>query len=219
MKYVILGAHLHREDVEPLAAALQCSPESADPLWLSAIEAADDQPLGDREFLLRATKVRAALLERATFIAIRYGFAAHSAGDASKKAAPHLRHWRELLVEHRGRVEMTLKVAAANPVARPERSSFSSGADYLKALHASSNAAHVEPEFRAAVDAAVRPLAAEARWVHRDNSSIELAFLLPGNRIDEVRAVAEALKREFPRVPFLLSGPWPLEVFADADHE
>jgi hypothetical protein len=26
-----------------------------------------------------------------------------------------------------------------------------------------------------------------------------------------------ALKREFPDVPFLLSGPWPLEVFADAD--
>jgi hypothetical protein len=33
-----------------------------------------------------------------------------------------------------------------------------------------------------------------------------------------VNDAGAALKRDFPSVPFLLSGPWPLEVFAD-DHE
>lgn len=214
MKYVILGAHLRRDDVEPVAVALECGA-----LWLSAIEAADDRPHGDRDFLLQALRVRAQLLERATFVAIRYGFAARSAADASKKVQPHLQRWCDLLVEHRGRVEMTLKAAAANPVQRPQRSAFSSGAEYLKALHASSNAAQIDPAFREAVDEAVRPLAATSRWIHRDNASVELAILLPRERVDELRAAGEALKRDFPRVPFLLSGPWPLEVFADADHE
>jgi len=37
--------------------------------------------------------------------------------------------------------------------------------------------------------------------------------------VDRVRAAGEQLKRDFPDVPFLLSGPWPLEVFADDDHQ
>ena len=37
--------------------------------------------------------------------------------------------------------------------------------------------------------------------------------------VDRVRDAGRSLKQLFPRVPFLLSGPWPLEVFADDDHE
>jgi hypothetical protein len=41
-----------------------------------------------------------------------------------------------------------------------------------------------------------------------------MAALIPRARIEEIFAAGEQLKRDFPRIPFLLSGPWPLEVFA-----
>ncbi len=205
MKIVVIGAHLHRTDVEPIAAAVP-----AGDLWLSGIEVHDDQPLGDRDLLLRVANARAALLERATFIAIRYGF---TAGDAAK-AAPFLARWRELLERHRDDVEMTLKVAASSPRPRPDRRDFASGADYLRALRAA--AAEVDPRFRAAAESRIPCI--KRRWSPRDNASIEMAALVPRAGVAEVIAAGESLKRDFPEVPFLLSGPWPLEVFAD-DHE
>jgi hypothetical protein len=205
MKLVIIGAHLHRDDVEPIASALQ-----AGDLWLSGVEVADDQPLGDRDLLLRVAKTRAALLERATFVAIRYGFAA---GDVSK-VSPYLAAWRRLLERHRHDVEMTLKVAAASPRPRPDRGDFASGGDYLRALHASS--AEVDPRFRDAVDARIPSI--ERRWIPRDNASVEMAALVRREDVPAVFEAGAAIKRDFPDVPFLLSGPWPLEVFAD-DHQ
>lgn len=208
MKAVVIGAHLRREDVEPLADALP----AAD-LFLSGLPVADDQPLGDRELLLRVAKVRAALLERATFIAIRYGFAVTN-GDVSKVAA-HLDRWRALLEQHRDEVEMTLKVVAPERMPRPDRRDFTSGGEYLKALHAATTAVDVNPEFRSAVEHAI----GKGRWLHRDQASLEFAALVARDAIERVRAAGEELKQRFPRVPFLLSGPWPLEVFADADRE
>jgi hypothetical protein len=203
MKLVIIGAHLHRHDVEPLAEAV-----AAGDLWLSGVEVADDQPLGDRDLLLRVAKTRAALLDRATFVAIRYGFAA---GDISK-VSPYLAAWRRLLEQHRNHVEMTLKVAAASPRPRPDRRDFTSGADYLRALHASN--AEVPARFREAVDARIPCI--ERRWIPRDNVSVEMAALVRRGDVPAVFEAGAALKRDFPEVPFLLSGPWPLEVFADA---
>src|SRR5437016_2470850 len=205
MKLLIIGAHLHREDIEPIASAL-----AAADLWLSGLSVADDQPLGDRDLLLRVARTRAALLDRATFIAIRYGFAARD--DAASKVAPYLERWRQLLVEHRDHVEMTLKIAASAPRPRPDRRSFASGADYLRALHATS--AEVSPDFRAAVEARIPCVA--RRWTPRDNASVEMAALVRRNEVPSVFEAGAALKRDFPDVPFLLSGPWPLEVFADA---
>ena len=205
MKVVVIGAHLHRHDIEPIASALP-----AGDLWLSGVEVGDDQPLGDRELVLRVAKTRAALLDRATFVAIRYGFAV---GDISK-VAPHLARWRQLLEEHRDAVEMTLKAAVAAPRPRPDRHEFASGADYLRALHASG--AQIDPRFREAVEARIPCI--RRRWIARDNASVEMAALVKRDDIAAVIEAGAALKRDFPDVPFLLSGPWPLEVFAD-DHE
>jgi hypothetical protein len=36
--------------------------------------------------------------------------------------------------------------------------------------------------------------------------------------LENMRIAGETLRKEFAAVPFLLSGPWPLEVFAD-DHQ
>ena len=226
MKWVIAGAHLRREDIEPAA-----TPIVAGELFLSGVEVVEDQPLGDRELLLRVAGVRAALLERATFVAVRYGFTisgpavreggtetlARAGAVALAKVAPYLDRWRSLLEEHRGRVEMTLKVAAASPKGRPDRRSFDSGAAYLRALHESVAAAGVSDEFRAAAEEALD--GAERRWSHRDTKSLELAALVAREDVPRVREAGEGLKRAFPDVPFLLSGPWPLEVFADDDRE
>ena len=92
MKWIAIGAHLLRDDIEPLAEAVPVSD-----LFLSAIEVDDDQPIGDRELLLRVAGVRAKLLDAATFVALRYGFTFVSAGDARNKCGTHLDRWRGLI--------------------------------------------------------------------------------------------------------------------------
>jgi hypothetical protein len=210
MKGVVIGAHLRKGDVEPLAEAWP-----ARDLFLSAVMVADDQPLGDRDLLLRIAAIRAQLLERATFIAIRYGFSAASAAEAESKCATHLEAWRVLLEKHRDHVEMTLKVVASSPRARPDRHDFANGADYLRALHESTRGASIDEGFREAVERELVPLTIEHRWLHRDGRSIEFAALVAREKLSDVNAAGETLRQT--NVPFLLSGPWPLEVFADAD--
>jgi hypothetical protein len=216
MKAVVIGAHLERADIEvdsePLAEAWP-----ARDVFLSALPVPDDQPLGDRDLLLRVAAIRAKLLDRATFIAVRYGFTAWSAAEAESKCAAYLVRWRELLEAHRAHIEMTIKIAATSPRARPDRHAFKSGADYLRALHESTRGASIDPEFHAAIERTVVPLTVAHRWLHRDGKSMELAALVERDRLDEVKAAGEALKKS--DVAFLMSGPWPLEVFADADRE
>ena len=53
MRALILGAHLRREDVEPIAEAVPVGE-----LFLSAMAVADDQPIGDRELLLKVAETR-----------------------------------------------------------------------------------------------------------------------------------------------------------------
>src|SRR5207248_1677808 len=169
--------------------------------------------LGDRELLLRVARTRQQLLERATFIAIRYGFAVHNASEAEAKCLQHVARWRRVLEANAGNVEMTLKVAAAEAKPRPDRHDFANGADYLRALHDAAQAADVDPRFRDAVSDL-----AEHRWTHRDGRSLECALLVARAGVARVRERGEQLKRDFPDIPFLLSGPWPLEAFAD-EHE
>src|SRR5690349_5179615 len=214
MKWIAIGAHLLRDDIEPLADAIPIGD-----LFLSALEVADDQPLGDRELLVKVAGVRAKLLDVATFVAIRYGFSLASPSEAESKCAAHLPRWKRLLTEHREHVEMTLKVAAASTRPRPDRHDFTNGADYLRALHAATQAANVDGAFR---EHAERLLVAERgqhRWMHRDERAVELTLLVPRERIERIRVAADELRNVAADVPFLFSGPWPLEVFADADHE
>ena len=214
MKSIAIGAHLLREEVDPLAEAVPVGD-----LFLSALSVAADQPLGDRDLLLKVAGIRAKLLDVATFIAIRYGFAFSSAEEARSKCAAHVERWKRVLTANRDHVEMTLKVAASSPGTRPDRHAFSSGAEYLRALHAATQAAHVDPSFRETAERLIVPLARRHRWSHRDEKSVELTALVARARLDEVKQAGEELRRAAPYVPFLLSGPWPLEVFADDDHE
>jgi hypothetical protein len=196
MKSLVVGIHLHREDIHIDAVA-------AGDLWLSVVPVAHDRPLADRDLLLHAAKIRAELLDRATFIAVRYGTVV--------PPLPAMRpEWRNLLEANRANVEMTLKVAAPSPKPRPKREDFESGAAYLHALHDSTAA--VDDAFQQAVERAFEAI--ETRWQARDNASLEMAALIPRARVEEIFTAGNQLKRDFPRIPFLLSGPWPLEVFA-----
>lgn len=210
MKLLVIGAHLERGDIEPLAR-----PVAVADLFLSALEIAGDQPLGDRELLLKVARVRSELLQRSTFIAVRYGFAAGSESEAADKCAPHAGRWRALLERHRNEVEMTLKVVAAGGFARPDRRSFRRGADYLKALHAAVASVEIDPSFRAGVERRLLPLASAQRWIVRDGGTVELAMIVHRDSVEQTYAAGEDLRTMHPNVPFLLSGPWPLEVFAE----
>lgn len=202
MKSLVIGVHLQREDIHVEALPLG-------ELWLSGVAIADDQPLADRELVLRIAKLRGELLERATFIAVRYG--------SVVPPLPAVRpEWRAILAANRDNVEMTLKVVSASPKQRPSRDQFTTGAEYLKALHESANV-EIAEDFREAAERAMNATA--SRWIRRDEKSIELAALVPRSHVGKIRQVGEQLKRDFPRIPFLLSGPWPLEVFADADQQ
>lgn len=214
MKFVVIGAHLLRDDVEPHAEAMPVGD-----LFLSALSVPDDQPLGDRELLVNVSKIRARLLDVATFVAIRYGFSTTSVDDAMSKCSAHLARWKRLLIEHREHVEMTLKTAAVAPRQRPDRHDFTSGAEYLRALHETTQSTHADACLRDAANELLVPLAKLHRWLHRDEKSIELAALLDRGKLEDVQRAGEVLRERCPNVPFLLSGPWPLEVFADADHE
>lgn len=213
MKSVVIGAHLYREDVEPIATAI-----AVGDLFISALDVADDRPLGDRDLLLQVADLRGKLLDRATFVAIRYGFAVRNAQEVAAKVAAFAPRWRGLLIAHREEVEMTLKAAAAVARTRPDRRDFASGAAYMRALHETAQAVDVDPQFRDGVERTLVPLATQHRWIHRDNSSVELAMLVHRRDLDAVRAAGEQLRSDFATVPFLVSGPWPLEVFAD-DHQ
>lgn len=214
MKSIVIGAHLLRDDVEPLAAAVPVGD-----LFLSTLEVPDDQPLGDRELLVRVAKTRGALLDIATFVAIRYGFSFAATTEAESKCAAHLGRWKRLLIAHREHVEMTLKVAAPATMQRPDRRDFTNGAEYLRALHAATQSSQIDPQLRDATERLIVPLAVAHRWSHRDERSVEFAALVPRTHVEQVRKAGEELRNIAPAVPFLLSGPWPLEVFADADHE
>lgn len=214
MKSIVIGAHLLRDDVEPLAEAVPVGD-----LFLSALPIPDEQSLGDRQLLLRIASIRAKLLEIATFIAIRYGFTITSTEDARSRCEPRLDRWKQLLVTHRTDVEIVLKTPAGDAHARPDRAQFTSGAAYLRALHEATTAARPDPDLQRAVENLLLPLAVRHAWLVRDSRSLELAMLIPRSRLEEIRLAGDALRRDLPDVPFLLSGPWPLEVFADDDQQ
>lgn len=214
MKWIAIGVHLRREDVQPVAEAVPAAG-----LVVSALGVEDDQPLGDRDLLLRVAKIRAELLDRATFIAIRYGWSFRSPVEAESKVLVSAEAWRRLLVENATRVELTLKVAAAESRPRPDRHDFKSGAEYLRALHDAKMAAGIDPVFKAEAERLIAPLCVRHQWITRDATSLELAGLIERARLDALPAAGESLRAVCPSVPFLLSAPWPLEVFADADRQ
>ena len=185
-----------------------------DDLTLSA--ASYDAAMGAaaREVVARVAELRRRLVERETFVAIRYGASVSGPEEAANKCRDHVSEWRKLLTACRGRFEITLKVLAAEAAPLPDRKQFTSGAEYLRALQAARSAKSLDPRFRAAVDARFEAIAESMKWIPRQDAAFEFAFLIRRESLDEVRRAGLELKERFAGIPFLISGPWPLEVFA-----
>lgn len=210
-RHVLIGAHLREAD----ASVEGVTPLPAGGLFVSGVEIAAERNLAEREVVARVALLRQRLIAREIFVAIRYGATAQDAASAFAKCAPHLDRWRGLLERWRGRVELVMRIGGAGAGERPDRASFASGADYLRALHAMRHAVPIDAEFLAEAEARFGEIAEMTRTVSREDGTIEIAALVGRDRVEQARLMAEDLKSRRAGVPFLLSGPWPLEVFAD----
>jgi hypothetical protein len=210
-RYALIGAHRQRSDAEGVAGVTLF--EIA-PLIVSAIAFDAERGIAGQEVLVRALEARSALMSQATFVAIRYGASVKDGYEAAAKCASFLSRWREVLNKYQEMAEITIRIAGSGKGERPDRHAFKSGSDYLRALHAA-RSAQIDGTTRAAVEQAFAALAAEHRWLAREDGSAEFVALVNRNDMNAVRKAGQSLQNEMRDVPFLLSGPWPLEVFAE----
>jgi hypothetical protein len=208
-RLLLLGAHLFPEDADVSGVTAF----EAGGIVASAIEYDPDRPLAEPALIESAARARARLIEREIFVGVRYGATFRTREEVAAKIGSRAPGWRRLLEENRGKVELTLKIAGRGAL-RPAPEGVSSGADYLKQLHRLRRS-EVDPAFRAAAEEEIAREAVAARWSDRHDGAVELALLVPRSEIARFRERGEALKSRFPSVAFLLSGPWPLEAFAD----
>lgn len=211
LRHVLLGAHLRAEDV----AVEGVVPMQAGPLVLSTFPVSGDQNLASREVVGTAARLRQELAAQEIFVGIRYGATARDQQDALRKCEPHIERWTLLLERWRGYAELTLKAGGAALRRRPDRNEFASGAEYMRALHALRHSASVDPAFLADAETRLGAVAAKLIRRSREDGGTEIALLVRREHLERAREAAEQLRREHPSVAFLLSGPWPLEVFAD----
>lgn len=214
MRFALIGAHLREEDLEGVAGI---EPFPVEGVVLSSIAYDPAGGLADRQVIATAAGVRSALLAKETFVAIRYGTSVTGPDDALTKCRQFAGAWKDLLEKYRGTVEMTLKIAGSAAPFRPDRHQFSSGRAYLEELHRSRSSCSIDEGFRVAVESELGGQAVRWRWVRRDDAGLELAFLTHRESTAKAREAGLRLKETYPGVPFLLSGPWPLEVFADGE--
>src|SRR5687767_12737926 len=173
-RYVLIGAHRQRSDAEGVSGVTLF--EIA-PLIVSAIAFDAERGIADQELLGRALEARSALMAQATFVAIRYGASVKDGYEAAAKCASFLSRWREVLDRHHGMAEITIRLAGAGKGERPDRHAFKSGTDYLRALHAA-RAAQIDEPTRSAVEKAFVGLAADHRWLAREDGGAEFVALV-----------------------------------------
>ena len=211
-RFALIGAHLREEDVANVEGVTVLA---AGGLVLSALAFEAVRGIADRQVIGEVATARAALIRRELFVAIRYGISVRDSKEASDKCTSFLDRWRELLTQFRGCIEMTLKIASPGSGSRPDSKQFQSGSDYLRELHRSRSAKSLDAPVREMIERELFPLSLQRRWVARQDGGIELAFLMQRDRLDSAAAFATRMKEHFPELPFLLSGPWPLEIFAN----
>lgn len=209
---MLIGAHLDRTHVEPVSSV---TPIDLGELVLSAATIHRDRGSSDPALLRSALESRDRLLDLATFIAIRWGSIVDSDEVAREKCASRIERWRTRLEKTQGMVEMTFKIGGKGKPVRPDFRSASSGRDYLQKLHDMRRGVEIDTNLLDRAEALFRPVAVELRQLRREDGGAEIALLVPRERLRSVAEAGRQLQEERPESPFLLSGPWPLEVFAD----
>lgn len=209
---MLIGAHLDRAHVEPVSSVTAID---VGELVLSAAAIHRDRGSSDPALLRSALEARDRLLDLATFIAIRWGSIVDSNEAAREKCATRISRWRERLESMQGMVEMTFKTGGKGKPVRPDFRSASSGRDYLQKLHDMRRGVEIDAGLLDRAVTLFTPLAADLRQLRREDGGAEIALLVPRERLQSVAEAGRRLQEEKPESPFLLSGPWPLEVFAD----
>lgn len=209
MRYVLTGVHLEPDD----AAMEGIELFETDGLTVSAIAIDDDTSIADPAVIRRAVEARSRLLDRSTFIAVRYGAPVKSVAEVRERIGGRTARWRELLTARQQLVEVTLKIAPETRAERPERTPGTSGKEYLLKLH-ELRRSNVDDAQRTAIEQRFS-FARATKWIARQDGGIELVALVDRNELPSVRSAGEALQSDFPTLAFILSGPWPLEAFAD----
>lgn len=203
---LLVGAHLLAEDISGARAI------DAGGVFVSAVDLPADRSAAEPEIVRSVAAVRHELTRRETFIAFRYGARGSSESEVREKCAPHAARWRAVLEQWRGHVELTVKIAPPVRIDRPRIAEVSGGADYMKKLAAARNQP-LEDEARQVTEAAFAAIASNARWLPRSDGGWEYAVLTPRESLERLAEISEQLRASLAR-PFLLSGPWPLEVFS-----
>lgn len=211
-RIALIGAHLRHQDVEPVAS-VTAIPTGG--LVLSALELANGEATSSPHVIRRAIEARNALLERATFIAFRWGSTAGSIAHAQDQVADATARWQKVLERNQGFVEMTFKVGGSSRPGRPDHRSASSGGEYLRRIHEASRQVTVDEELLARAETVLNPLAERSRRLRRPDGGAEIALLIVRSKVSEAGRAAAGLREEMPDRPFLFSGPWPLETFVD----
>lgn len=209
-RLLLLGAHLERQDAEGVEGLHLIDA----PVTISALELADSREANQRATLVEAARLRQELIARETFVAIRYGATAGDDNEARNRCATHFDRWTDLLQRHRGSVEATLKIATGAKVSAPDRKDFRCGADYMRALSAARTAQLPSPEIRRSFESPFDTLSTDRRWIARPDGGSELAMLIHRENFARARDAAETLMKSI-SLPFMFSGPWPLETFVD----
>lgn len=213
-RLMLVGLHLKRSDVESVDNVVALE---VDGLTLSAVRYSGESGKADPVLLRQVLLAREDLLRQATFIAIRYGSSIRNAEDAAELVRPRLDLWRKILESSQGLVEMTLRAASGKKPSRPDRNDFSSGAAYLRSLQSLRESCAVSREFLGEAEKRLSRHSVDHRLLRREDGSAELALLVRRTGIDAVASECAGLRESHPEQPFLLSGPWPLETFADAE--
>lgn len=206
MRHILIGVHSRSEDISGAVAM------PLHDLFLSALPVDETRGIAERKFVEEVARVRQELIAREIFVALRYGTTVHGSEEAEAKCGQLIDGWRRLLERWRGYVEITLKVAPQLAVSRPKRSEVASGAEYLRKLDAM-RTQELSSDFREHVERELA-FAAEMKWNRRGDGGWELAAMIRREQLSQLEGVASRLKSA-DAPPFLISGPWPLEVFAN----
>lgn len=184
------------------------------PVVVSALEIGEGENAATTSVLTRALELRTDLLQGGSYIAIRYGVVLDSEADVVRICEPKASAWAETLEKTRGLVELTLKVAPEQRTERPNRKSVSGGSEYLMKLKQMQGSS-LPPERRREIEAILNEGANRSVWRDREGGGTELVMLVPSEKVAEFRERGRRLAELDHRLPFILSGPWPIEVFAD----
>lgn len=184
------------------------------PVVVSALEIGEGENAATSSVLTRALELRTALLRGGSYIAIRYGVVLDSESEVIRVCEPKASAWAKTLDKTRGLVELTLKIAPDQKPERPDRKSVSGGSEYLMKLKLMQRST-LSKERKEEIEAILAEGANRTVWRDREGGGTELVMLVPTERVAEFRERGQRLAQSERRLPFILSGPWPIEVFAD----